>query len=1483
MKVRLNPRFVPKKPLFTNFLQKHKGHIQLLVWGLVIFSLAIFLINLPNFQQPQDSQASGFNISSVYPNVYPITHNHQKEITVTNDNSSALDDFQVKIELNTQDLIEQGKMREDCGDVRIKTTVGNSANLPYWIRQETCDTENTEIWFKADILPVGQSKFTLTFGNPTLPSNSDGNQVFEFFDDFSRRNISSTRWDQGVVDTPSGGDWDISEGNLVGGNNNRYLTSKQTFSGNFITEARVYTTTVPANGFATIGFWGGINTQLTTLSHGNDNLYYRNNSTWVNNTGINQTGYWAIDRVFGMGSNSKVQRYNETTNSLVLDATVDHSGLSNKKVFLGARGDLHSHNQEYNSKWDWVFVRKGVSQEITTSLGIISPPSQNITIDGEGFSESMLYNDAEPDPNFNLNNISNTGFNSTVMSTAVQKNGRILVGGSFWEFNGSTQRGLIRLNRDGTKDTSFDIGDGFREEEGSVQIRDIIVQEDEKILVAGHFDTFDNSPVRHLIRLNPDGTRDTSFYTGTSHTTGFNDSVESISLQEDGKIIAVGWFGSFDNQSQGGIIRLNPDGTKDTSFDVGTGINTWSYASAIQADGKILIGGDFTQFNGQSQNYLVRLNSDGSKDTSFDIGTGFSSHIHSIYVQPDEKILVGGTFTQFNGSTQNRLIRLNPDGSKDNSFDIGSGFVDPFFNTIYDIAVQSDGKILVGGYFTQFNGSTQNRLIRLNPDGSKDNSFDIGSGFNGYAVQSVTIQPNGQILVGGDFTGYQGQSARRLTRLGFVDQIVLTIGGQRCVDVKVPSSVRITCTLKPGYQVQAFTETGSHTWQVPAGVTRADVLVVGGGGGGGGVIGGGGGAGGLIFESNYNLNPDSQINISVGQGGEGGTGWNTTTQNGKPGQNSSFANLTAIGGGGGFHYGGNTTSTQANGGSGGGGANGSPTGVGGNNTAGQGNIGGFTDNKVNQGAGGGGAGGAGGDNHSQGGGAGGEGLFFGDIFGDIFGDNGWFASGGSGGVRNGHGTPGEKKSGGGGAGTSTSIVAENGMENTGGGGGGAGYHSSSSAKLGGDGGSGIVLVRYFQPIQPGLADIVITARSDGQVLHTLNNAYQFVNYGNINPDGMVAFYDAQNPDIMNGQTIRDLSGENNTAVLGTNSNVESSDPSHNAEQGYWDFNGSQIITSSLSSDFGGVLNGYGCGGYGGYGQTGYGSGCGSSFELWIKKNENATSEQRFLNTYSGASSSRHILRYHNNNIQHLSRRASDGGFTTRNSDFILASNWEMITYTIDEVSGEAKFYVNGVLQDTLIQDYFQAADFGITIGGFRTAGSNGFQGKIASVRIYNRILDEFEIQTNFDNDQQRFGFGMGEVAVQTNPNNALGSIPVSSSTQYVNVNLSEIVINDRRRRFEAFNVNISIEDLALSTNPNQKIGREKVSLNIPTPTVESGSIENITVSSFVNFQASPQQPLFQQSASSGGGRVILNPVITIEVPPFSNSGSYQGRIILDIF
>lgn len=365
--------------------------------------------------------------------------------------------------------------------------------------------------------------------------------------------------------------------------------------------------------------------------------------------------------------------------------------------------------------------------------------------------------DGSRDSSFNKD----TGFDTAVLSSVIQTDGKTLVGGNFDNFQGVTQKKLMRLNPDGSKDTSFNLDSEFNNE-----VQSLLLQADGKILVRGEFTKYGDSQRNYLVRLNPDGKRDVTFLRTSEYA------VNAMALQPDGKIIiqtyASNWPSAYDLNK---VIRLNSNGTPDPSFVTGNGndFDKAVYDIAVQPDGKILLGGAFTNFRGVTQNYLTRLNPDGKKDTSFDAGTLYDKAINvsNIVLQPDGRILISGLFSPTAGDYKNYLVRLNPDGTKDTSFNQAVGIDNErtgYGIGIRSVVLQNDGKILVGGEFDTFQGIPQNRLTRLNPDGTVDTSFDVEAGFLA-PVESISLYPDGKINVGGLFSSYRDVTSSYYVRL----------------------------------------------------------------------------------------------------------------------------------------------------------------------------------------------------------------------------------------------------------------------------------------------------------------------------------------------------------------------------------------------------------------------------------------------------------------------------------------------------------------------------------------------------------------------------------------------------------------------------------------------------------------------------------------------------------------------------------------------
>jgi uncharacterized delta-60 repeat protein len=195
---------------------------------------------------------------------------------------------------------------------------------------------------------------------------------------------------------------------------------------------------------------------------------------------------------------------------------------------------------------------------------------------------------------------------------------------------------------------------------------------------------------------------------------GANRTARRIALQSDGKIVLSGNFGNWNSVTVGGIVRLNSDGTRDAAFttNVGTGADVGSGANhigsiAIDTGGKILFSGQFTTWNGVSSPQLRRLNSDGTSDTAFQtaIGAGPSSRASDIAIQSDGKLVLVGQFSAWNSNIPAlyRIVLLST-GALDTTF-LNSGF-NAVNTQLWGVAIDSSGKKIFVGDSITYGGTT---------------------------------------------------------------------------------------------------------------------------------------------------------------------------------------------------------------------------------------------------------------------------------------------------------------------------------------------------------------------------------------------------------------------------------------------------------------------------------------------------------------------------------------------------------------------------------------------------------------------------------------------------------------------------------------------------------------------------------------------------------------------------------------------------------
>ena len=306
---------------------------------------------------------------------------------------------------------------------------------------------------------------------------------------------------------------------------------------------------------------------------------------------------------------------------------------------------------------------------------------------------------------------------------------KIGFGGSSW--------GITKLTPNGGVDSSFNSGGvGTERREGYTNNngRAVAIQPNGRILLGGDFYYYNGEPRLGIVRLNPNGSIDPDFKP-TELLSYYRSVVTKIVVQPNGRILLLGFFSPpVSGVPQKHIIRLMPDGKIDAEFTMGDvagsvpyndiSVSTFGPFADVKVldDGRIIVAGAFTKYNGANVKSIIRLTSTGGFDSSFNVITGVNRAINDMTIEPvSNKIIIGGEFTAFGSAPIRKLVRLHTNGSLDTDFSIGSGTTDsnsgtsnPFVdNYIKVLKLQPDGKIIVGGNFLTFNGLSATNITRI--------------------------------------------------------------------------------------------------------------------------------------------------------------------------------------------------------------------------------------------------------------------------------------------------------------------------------------------------------------------------------------------------------------------------------------------------------------------------------------------------------------------------------------------------------------------------------------------------------------------------------------------------------------------------------------------------------------------------------------------------------------------------------------------------
>lgn len=359
-----------------------------------------------------------------------------------------------------------------------------------------------------------------------------------------------------------------------------------------------------------------------------------------------------------------------------------------------------------------------------------------------------------------------------------------LVLGSNLSFGQTQLANLDQFN----SDLYFKFGNGS----GINRVYKVLELANGQILVGGTFYEVNGFKINGIARLNADGSFDHTFHSGMSE----EHEVTALAELPSGKILVGGSFNSYDGLNCGNFVVLNPNGTRDMTYTGGGNVG-YSRINDIQLtpDNKVIIAGYFTSFNGVLRNGLARLTSSLQVDTSF--GTTYSGNsggdFKSVLVFPDGGVLVGGDFINYWGNGANGLIKLTAAGNPDPNFNL---YTPAGFNAnVTKVKFASDGKIFICGHFTGYGGLETYDIVRLNSNGSVDNTFQNNLWMPSGAIQDC-IDFNGHVIIVG---GLDFDNEPTVNNMAYLDNNgVLLVGESEILNCEVDDPINLIEKLSDG-------------------------------------------------------------------------------------------------------------------------------------------------------------------------------------------------------------------------------------------------------------------------------------------------------------------------------------------------------------------------------------------------------------------------------------------------------------------------------------------------------------------------------------------------------------------------------------------------------------------------------------------------------------------------------------------------------------
>jgi hypothetical protein len=397
----------------------------------------------------------------------------------------------------------------------------------------------------------------------------------------------------------------------------------------------------------------------------------------------------------------------------------------------------------------------------------------------------------------------------TVVHAVAYDGSKPLVGGTFASSaGGATATNFARLTATGLLDLGAAVTGGV--------VRSVLV-DGTSYLLGGDFTTVQGVARAALAKLANTGVVDGAFNAAIAGTAP---SVYALALDGTNYVLA-GSFTTVGGQGRASLARVLPTtGALETSLNPGTGPNAVIRTLLRDGSGRLLLGGDFTTFNGTTLSRFGRLTNNGTIDATFNAGnSGADAPVHALGLQPAgaaRHVLVAGDFYTVNNTVVNRLARFNSTGTGlDPEFNFGSEAL----GTITGVLRQPDGRLLIIGAFTSYNGVTRNLIARLNPDGTLDGNFDAGVGPAG-TVSSVAVDTaTGAVVLGGSFAGFDAAVAGKSFTAN--TGTITTTSGHRFPVGTTVNILSVDNVFNGTYQIASvpnatsftFVRTNSYTWR----------------------------------------------------------------------------------------------------------------------------------------------------------------------------------------------------------------------------------------------------------------------------------------------------------------------------------------------------------------------------------------------------------------------------------------------------------------------------------------------------------------------------------------------------------------------------------------------------------------------------------------------------------------------------------------------